>query len=92
MSYDITEPIDIIFNVVDNLREIIDLAGRLYSLVRMVDLACLVISKQPIIRSDVRRWLRRPQEDQTWQDFQDIFTRAHQELRNTEAPVDEIGF
>ena len=61
MSYDITEPI----NVADDLREISDLAGRPYSLFQMVDLAYLVIAKQPIFRSDVRRWLRRPQEDQT---------------------------
>ena len=33
MSYDITESIDVIFNAVDELRDIADLAGRQYSLV-----------------------------------------------------------
>ena len=92
ISYDITEPIDVIFNDVDNLKEIADLAGRPYSLVQMVDLGYIVIAKQPIFRFGVRRWLRRPPEDQTWQDFQDVFTIAHQELRDTEASLNEIGF
>ena len=59
MPYDITEPIDMIFNAVDDLREIAELAGRPYSLIQMVDLGYLVIAKQSIFRSDVRRWLRR---------------------------------
>ena len=57
-----------------------------------MDLKYIVIARQPIFRSDVRRWLRRLPGDQTWQDFQDVFTDAHQELRDTEASVDEIGF
>ena len=58
----------------------------------MVDLAYIVISKLAIFRSDIRRWLYRNPVDQTWQDFQDVFTTAHQELRETEASVGEIGF
>ena len=58
----------------------------------MVDLGYIVIAKQPIFRSDVRRWLRCLSEDQTWQDFQNVITIARQELRNTEASVNEIGF
>ena len=92
MSYDITEPIDVIFNSVDDLREIAELAGRPYSPIQMVDLGYMVIVKQPIFRSDVRRWLRHLPGNQTWQDFQNVFTDAHHELMDTEAPVNEIDF
>ena len=91
MCYDIIEPIDVIFNAVDNLREIADFAGRSYSLVQMVDLRNFLITKQLIFRSDVLCWLHHLPDDQTWQDFQDVFTVAHQELSNMEASVHDIG-
>ena len=92
MSYDIDEPISIIFEAVDDLREIAELANKPYTDQQMVDLAYIVVSKLPIFRSDIRRWLRRDPADQTWQDFQDVFSVAHQELRETESTIDDIGF
>ena len=50
-----------------------------------------MIAKQPTFRSDVRRWIRGLPGDQTWQDFQDFFTVTHQDLRDTEASINEIG-
>ena len=55
MIYDITEPIEIIVNAVNDLSEITELAGRPYSPIQMVDLGYIVIAKQPIFRSNVRR-------------------------------------
>ena len=92
MSYDINEPISLIFDAVDDLREIAELAIRPYSNQQMVDLGYIVVSRQPIFRSDIRRWLRREPVDQTWQDFQDVFTTAHQELRETESSMEEMGY
>ena len=77
MSYGITEPINVLFNSVDDLREIAELAGRPYSPIQMVDLGYIVIANHPIFQSVVRRWLRRLPGDQTCQDFQDVFTDAH---------------
>ena len=92
MSYDIDEPISLIFDAVDDLMEIAELANRPYINQQMVDLGYIAVSKQPIFRSDIRRWLRRDPVDQTWQDFQDAFTTAHQELRETELSMDELGY
>ena len=36
--------------------------------------------------------MMRPLLEQTWQNFKLEFTTAHQELRNTGATVDELGF
>ena len=81
MVYDISEPIDMIFNAMDDLTEIVELATRPYTDIQMVDFGDMVLARQPIFRSDIRRWLRRDPADQTWANFQTFFTNAHQELR-----------
>ena len=82
--------VDTVFNAVYNLREIAELADCPYIPVQMVALVYMVISKLPIFRSDIRRWLHRTPVDQTWLDLQHVFTEAHPELREMEASVDEI--
>ena len=54
-KYDIIELIDIIFNEVDDLREIAELAMRPYTEIQMVDLGYIILSKIHIFRSDIRR-------------------------------------
>ena len=92
MSYDLDKPIDAIFNAVDDLREIAELALKPYTNQQMVDLGYIVVSRLPVFRSDVRRWLRRDPADQTWTNFVDTFTTAHHELRKTNTSIDEIGY
>ena len=53
MSYNIDEPISVIFNAVNDLREIAELANRTYTNQQMVDLAYIVVSKLPTFRSDI---------------------------------------
>ena len=74
MPYDIDELISVIFNTVNELREIAELANRPYINQQMVDLGYIMVSKLPIFRSDIRHWLWRDPADQSWQDFQDVFT------------------
>ena len=56
LNYSIDEPI----NIIEDLLEIGELVGRPYFPQRIVDLGFLIISKQRIFRSDVRKWMRRP--------------------------------
>ena len=58
----------------------------------MIDLGYIVVSCLPVFRADVRRWFRRDLADQPWADFVDAFTTAHQELCETNALLDEIGY
>ena len=92
ISYDIDEIICIIYDTVDNLRDIVVLYNRTYTNQKMVDLGYIVVSKLLIFQLDIRRWLRRNPTDQSWQDFQDVFTTSHQELRETEASLDDMGY
>ena len=92
VKYLIDHPINIILFVVEDLIEIGELECRHYSPQQIVDLGYIIISKHQIFRSDIRKWMRRPLLQQTWPNFKSYFTVAHQELRNTDVTVDELGF
>ena len=92
LEYKIEEPIDILFNVIEDLGKIAVLARRSHSPAQIVDLGYIVVSKNRIFRSDIQKSTRRPEYDNTWAIFKDMFTDAHKELRNTGTSVDELGF
>ena len=92
ITYDVSEPIDIIFNAVEDLCEIADLAGCPYSPRQQVNIGYLILQKQPIFRSDVRKWMRKTTVNKTWMNFIDHFRQAHQELRDTDTTINELGF
>jgi len=58
MPYNIVKPINAIFNTTDDLREISELVGRMYTPQQMVNLGYIMISSLPIFHSDVRRCFR----------------------------------
>ena len=60
LTYDVSEPIDIIFNAIEDLYKIADLAGCPYYPRQQVNIGYLILQKQPIFRSDVRTWMRKP--------------------------------
>ena len=55
MDYTIDEPIAIIFDAVEDLIEIAELAGRPCSTDQIFDIGYNVVSKNKIFRSDVRK-------------------------------------
>ena len=87
-----SEPIDDIFCSFEDLCEIAELENCLYSARQQVTIGYLIVSRQPIFRSDVRRWMRKPKIDKTWTNFMTHFCQDHQELRDTDTTIDELGF
>ena len=63
MEYQIQEPIAIIFDAIEDLAEIGETAGRLYSSDQIINIGYIVLSKNRIFRSDIRKWTRRLEED-----------------------------
>ena len=59
---------------------------------QVVDLEYIIISKHMIFRSYIRKWMRQPEIEKMWVNFKQTFTEARQELRDTDATVDEFGF
>ena len=84
--------IDDIFNSVEDLYKIAELENFLYSARQQVNIGYLIVSKQPIFRSDVRRWMRKPTIDKTWTNFMKHFLQAHQKLQDTDTTIDKLGF
>ena len=92
MTYLIEVAIDIIFSAIEDLVKIGELAGHPFSPVQIIDLGFIVIMKHQIFRIDIKKWIRRPIVEQTWVNFKNNFTAPHQELRDMDTTVNELGF
>ena len=51
----------------------------------------LIVIKQRILRSDVKKWTRNPNLDKTWLNVIDHFRQAHQTL-NTDSTIEKLDF
>ena len=65
LAYNVNDPIDDIFNSVEDPCEISELANCLYSARQQVTIGYLIVSRQPIFGSDVRRCMRKTTTDKT---------------------------
>ena len=92
MLYSITNPIDGTCNAVEELIELTELAGYPYTTIQQVNMGYLIVSKKCIFRDDVRKWIRKLDVENTWQNFIDHFRQAHQEIRDTDSSIDKLGF
>ena len=77
LTYNVSDPIDDIFNSVEDLCKIAELTNFPYSARQQFNIGYLIVSKQPIFRSDVRRWMRKPTTNKRWTNFMTKFCRAH---------------
>ena len=64
LTYDVIKPIDDVFNAVEDLCEIKELANCPYLARQQVNIRYLVVSKQPI-KNDVRKRVHKSIEDKT---------------------------
>ena len=66
MSYDISMPVDTVFNAIDDLSDLSENGGSTMTTRQMIDLAYVIFAKLPILQHDLRLWNRRPLTDKTW--------------------------
>jgi hypothetical protein len=66
MTYDVSQPVDTVFNCIDDLSELADHSGSPMSPQQMIDLAYIIFAKQPILQQDLRLWNCKPLADRTW--------------------------
>ena len=90
--YDLSDPLDTIFNEIEDLAELGELSNKPFSETQLVDFGFIILNKCRAFRSDIREWIRRPAHEHTYANFKLHFTEAHQELRATDATVDELGY
>lgn len=80
MHYDISQPVDTVFNAIEDLVELADHANSPMSAQQMIDLAYVVLAKQPILQHDLRLWNRRPLVERTWPNMLEHFRDAQADL------------
>ena len=68
------------------------MAGKPYTSEQLIDLGYIVIAFQTIFWLDLHYWICRPSDNQSWPDFITFFREAHQELRETEKSMNEMGY
>lgn len=91
-SFNISEPIDDVFNRIDDLAELAELAERPFTDKQLTDFGFIIFNRQRAFRDDVRSWLKRPIEEHTYVNLRAHFTDAHVELRAIDATTDELGY
>ena len=83
MYYDITHPIDVIFNKVEDLNDLSIAARADYSEQQLINIAYVIINNTAKYQHYIRDWSRLPPIQKTWGNFKTHFRRAHQELKET---------
>jgi hypothetical protein len=83
MHYDITQPVDVVFTTIK--KDLADLAEHAnspsMSEQQQIDMAYVILARQPILQHDVRLWHRRPLAERTWANMLAHFREAQADLR-----------
>ena len=66
IPYDLSQPVDVIFNAIDDLLELADHAGIPMSPDQLVNLAYVIFARQPILLQDLCAWNKKQVADKTW--------------------------
>jgi hypothetical protein len=80
MHYDISLPVDTVFNAIDDLVDLAEHALSPMSMQQMIDLAYVIFARQPILQQDLRLWNRRPPIVRTWAHMLQHFRDAQTDL------------
>ena len=80
LHFDISQPVDIIFNAIEDLSALATHASSPMTDQQMIDIAYVIFAKQPILQQDLRDWKRTPLADKTWANMITHFRTAQNDL------------
>jgi len=80
MAFDISMPVDTVFNAIDDLADLAEHANSALSHQQMIDLAYVIFAKHSILKQDLRDWNRMPTIHRTWANMITHFREAQQDL------------
>ena len=66
MHYNLSHPVDIIFNAIEEYSKLADHASQPLTTIQLINLAYVIFAKQPILLQDLHDWNRMPVADCTW--------------------------
>jgi hypothetical protein len=80
MHYDITQPVDTVFNTIEDLADLSEHALSPMTAQQQIDMAYVIFARDPILQQDIRLWNRRPVLDRTWPNMIEHFRDAQADL------------
>jgi hypothetical protein len=80
MAFDISMPVDTVFNAIDDLADLAEHANSALSHQQMIDLAYVIFAKHSILKQDLRDWNRMPTIHRTWTNMITHFREAQHDL------------
>ena len=92
MTLNPAQPIEIIFNSVDDLVESARADEAELTQIQTINLTVFILHRQRIIKDNIWAWKRTNPAYKTWENFKQEFREAHLELRETGRTIDELGF
>ena len=82
MSYSLSQPIDMIFNALDDLADYAELSDTPFTERQIIGKAFVILNRTHRFQQALLEWKRRPRLQQTWNNFKTFFRTAHMELRS----------
>ena len=88
MHYDISQPVDTVFNTIDDLADLSEQAESPMTARQHINLAYVILARQPILQQDLRLWNRTPALDRTWPNMLTHFREAQADLSSLPTSAD----
>ena len=88
--FDITKPLVIIYNEMDNLQQLATAAGLPYSNAQFINLSMRLIKNMNDFDKGLTKWFDLPR-NQTYQTFKNHFTKAQNNIRRVRGPTMQSG-
>mgnify|MGYP001810554257 CR=1 FL=1 len=80
LHFDISQPVDLIFNAIEDLSALASHANSPMTQQQMIDMAYVIFAKQPILQQDLRAWKRLAPPARTWASMILHFREAQNDL------------
>jgi hypothetical protein len=80
MHYNISQPVDNVFNNIDDFSDLAKSASSPITSQQMIDLAYVILAKHPILQPDLRLWNRKPGAEHTWENMMAHLRDAQSDL------------
>jgi hypothetical protein len=90
--YDPNQPIETLFQKIQNARAFADAGGQPYGAAMIVNVAYTLVFSTGLFPDACRAWQSRAIEEKTWAQFKIDFTTAHREFRLTNQTAQQSGF
>jgi hypothetical protein len=91
-QYDISLPVDVVFDPIDDLAELAGVADQPMTEAQMINIAFIVFQNTGKFKSDLKAWNRKNEADKTWSNMKKHFRDALEDIRDVDDVTIEQTF